>query len=321
MKLASRLICAAVTALFLQAGVCSAQDTLAAAKQLYASAAYDEALAMFDRLKSGGADDTALTSLVEEHRAFCLLAVGRQADAERAMESLIARDPTFRPDDDISPRLLSVFRDVRKRMLPVVIRQRYVSAKASFDEKAYRAAADQFDVVLGLLEAPEVVASDPALADLRTVARGFRDLAKAAADPPAPPAASPAPNEPTATGPAVAPSSSPSVSAALSTPAPRPPRAFYTADDPGVTAPVAIKQVLPPWPRGIPKPTQRGQGAVLDIVISESGAVESVVVRQSLAAWYDAALVHEAKSWSYKPATRDGAPVRYRKVMQVVVDK
>jgi len=271
-------------------------------------------------LKSGGGDPAA-TTLIEQYRAFCLLAVGHQPDAERAIESLVAGDPTFRPDDSISPRLQSVFRDVRKRMLPHVVRQRYLGAKESFDQKAYQAAADQFDVVLGLLEAPEVVASDPALADLRTVARGFRDLAKAAADPPAPPAASPAPNEPTATGPAVAPSSSPSVSAALSTPAPRPPRAFYTADDPGVTAPVAIKQVLPPWPRGIPKPTQRGQGAVLDIVISESGAVESVVVRQSLAAWYDAALVHEAKSWSYKPATRDGAPVRYRKVMQVVVDK
>jgi hypothetical protein len=56
-------------------------------------------------------------------------------------------------------------------------------------------------------------------------------------------------------------------------------------------------------------------------VINENGAVESVIVRQSIAAWYDAALVHEAKGWFYKPATRDGAPVRYRKVMQVVVDK
>ena len=192
MKQTSRLIGAAVTVLLLQAGVAGAQDTLAAARQLYASAAYDEALAMLDRLKSGGASDPAAASLIEQYRAFCLLAVGRQPDAERAMESLVAGDPTFRPDDAVSPRLQSVFRDVRKRTLPVVVRQRYASAKASFDQKAYQAAADQFDAVLRLLEAPDVVAADPALADLRTVASGFRDLAKAAAAPPAPPAASPA---------------------------------------------------------------------------------------------------------------------------------
>jgi protein TonB len=303
MKHASRLIRAAVTVLLLQAGVASAQDTLAAARQLYASAAYDEALAMLDRLKSGGPSDPAAASLIEQYRAFCLLAVGHQPDAERAMESLVAGDPTFRPDDAISPRLQSVFRDVRKRMLPVVIRQRYVSAKASFDQKAYQEAADQFDAVLKLLEAPEVVAADPALADLRTVALGFRDLAASAA------------------AAAAAPSPSPPVPAAPSAPAPRPPQSFYTADDPGVIAPVAIKQVVPPWPQGTPKLTGRGQRAVLDIVINEDGAVESVVVRQSIATWYDEALVKAAKGWSYKPATRDGTPVRYRKLMQVVLER
>jgi len=303
MKHASRLIRAAVTVLLLQAGVASAQDTLAAARQLYASAAYDEALLMLDRLKSGGPSDSAASSLIEQYRAFCLLAVGHQPEAERAMESLVAGDPTFRPDDAISPRLQSVFRDVRKRMLPVVIRQRYVSAKASFDQKAYQEAADQFDAVLKLLEAPEVVAADPALADLRTVALGFRDLAASAA------------------AAAAAPSPSPPVPAAPSAPAPRPPQSFYTADDPGVIAPVAIKQVVPPWPQGTPKLTGRGQRAVLDIVINEDGAVESVVVRQSIATWYDEALVKAAKGWSYKPATRDGTPVRYRKLMQVVMER
>jgi len=316
MKYASRLIRAAVAALLLQAGVAGAQETLAAARQLYASASYDEALAMLDRLKSGGASDPAAASLIEQYRAFCLLAVGHQPDAERAMESIVAGDPTFRPDDAVSPRLQALFRDVRKRMLPVVVRQRYVSAKASFDQKAYQTAADQFDAVLRLLEAPDVVAADPALADLRTVASGFRDLAKIAADPPAPPAASPA-----AVAPSAAPSPSPSVPAASSAPEPRTPRAFYAVGDPGVTAPVAIKQHVPPWPQGIPTPVQRGQRAVLEIVINEDGAVESVVVRQSIAPWYDEMLIAEAKRWSYTPATKDGTPVRYCKLMQIVVEK
>jgi TonB family protein len=240
MKKAPRLVGAAVIALLVQAGAAGTQDSLATARQLYASASYDEALAMLDRLKSSGASDPAAASLIAQYRAFCLLAVGHQPDAERAMESLVAGDPTFRPDDAISPRLQSVFRDARKRTLPGVIRQRYASAKASFDEKAYQAAADQFDAVLRLLEAPDVV---------------------------------------------------------------------------------AIKQNLPPWPQGIPKMTVRGRRAVLDIAINEAGNVESVIVRESIVDWYDEALIKEAKGWSYKPASKEGAPVKYRKLMQVVVEK
>jgi hypothetical protein len=308
-----RLIRAAVIVLLLQAGVASAQDSLAAARQLYASASYDEALAMLDRLKSGGGDPAA-TTLIEQYRAFCLLAVGHQPDAERAMETIVTADPTFRPDDAVSPRLQSVFRDVRKRMLPGVVRERYAGAKASFDQKAYRAAADQFDAVMQLLDAPDVVAADPALADLRTVASGFRDLAKAAATPPPPPVV------PAEATPPAGSSLSPPVPSAPAASAPRPAPAFYTADDPSVTAPVVIRQDLPPWPKDTPKPAQRGRRAVLDIVIDVRGAVESVAVRQSIAPWYDEMLIREAKRWSYKPATKDGTPVRYRKLVQIVVE-
>jgi len=98
---ASRLICAAVIALLLQAGMVGAQDTLAAARQLYASAAYDEALSMLDRLKTGGAGDRTAASLIEQYRAFCLLAVGRQPDAERAMESRVGGEPTLTPHDAV----------------------------------------------------------------------------------------------------------------------------------------------------------------------------------------------------------------------------
>ncbi len=73
-----------------------------------------------------------------------------------------------------------------------------------------------------------------------------------------------------------------------------------------MTAPVAIKQNLPPWPQGIPKTTVRGRRAVLDITINEAGNVESVVVRESIVDWYDEALIKEAKGWSYKPASKDG---------------
>jgi TonB family protein len=68
------------------------------------------------------------------------------------------------------------------------------------------------------------------------------------------------------------------------------------------------------------RPAQGGLRAVLDIVIDEAGTVASVVVRQSIAPWYDELLTSEAKRWSYKPATKNGTPVRYRKLVQVVVE-
>jgi protein TonB len=200
-------------------------------------------------------------------------------------------------------------------MLPVVLRQRYAGAKASFDQKAYQAAAEQFDAVMRLLDLPDVVAADPALADLRTVASGFRDLARAAAAPPLPPAVPPA-----ADVPAAAPIPVPPVPASPAASASGPARGFYTADDAGVTAPVVVRQALPPWPQGIPKPAQGARRAVLDIVIDAGGAVESVAVRQSVAPWYDELLIREAKRWTYKPATRNGTPVKYRKMVQVVVE-
>jgi len=313
MKAEIRLIVAVVVVLLMQAGLAAAQDSVAAARQLYASASYDDALAMLDRLKSSGGDP-ASASLIERYRAFCLLAVGHQSDAERAMEAAVEGDPAFRPDEaDVSPRLQSAFRDVRKRMLPVVVRQRYAAAKASFDQKAYQDALNQFDALLQLLDASDVVAADPSLADLRTVASGFRDLAKAAAAPPPP--------SPTASGAQPAPTVPSSAPVAPTESALRPPPAYYNAGDPGVTAPTVVRQVLPPWPQGIPKPAQRGQRAVLDVVIDEGGAVESIVVRQSITAWYDEMLTTEAKRWRFKPATKDGKPVKFRELIQVVLDK
>ena len=51
---------------------------------LYASAEYDQVLALLD----GSNNKTA-----HFYRALCLLALGRQLDTQRAVESLVASDP------------------------------------------------------------------------------------------------------------------------------------------------------------------------------------------------------------------------------------
>jgi hypothetical protein len=309
------LIAAAAVVMLSQACPARAQDSLDAARQLYASASYEDALSMLDRLKSQLAGDQARANSVDQYRAFCLMAVGRQPEAERAMEAIVASEPGFQPEASASPRLLSAFRDVRKRVLPAAVRQRYQTAKASYDRKAYAEAVTEFDAVITLLDAPEVSAADPAFGDLRTLALGFRDLAKiASAPPPEPPA--PAPTSPSATSPTSAPAAPPAATPPPAAPAPTA-RAVLTAADAGVTPPVAVRQQLPTWPAGVVMP--RGQRAILDMVIDEAGRVESIVVRPSVNALYDSLVVTEARRWSYKPAVKDGAPVKYRKLVQIVV--
>ena len=96
-----------------------AQDNdLAAARDLYTSAAYDDALAMLNRLRS--ANPAPMQSrAIEQYRAFCLLALGRATDAEQAIEAVVAAEPSYQPSDsDVSPRVRSAFTTVRRRMLP-----------------------------------------------------------------------------------------------------------------------------------------------------------------------------------------------------------
>jgi TonB family protein len=76
------------------------------------------------------------------------------------------------------------------------------------------------------------------------------------------------------------------------------------------TVPAFHVQVMPP-----PAP-----GSV-EVVIDERGAVETVVMRKSIYARYDAQVVDAARSWQYQAATLDGVPVKYRKLVNISVVK
>jgi TonB family protein len=281
-----------------------ASGDLATARDLYASAAYDDALAVLNRLRS--ADHPAGQSrTIEQYRAFCLLALGRASDAEQAIEAVVVAEPSYLPSDsDASPRVRSAFTTVRRRMLPTIIQQQYAQAKAAFDRKDFGAAAEGFRQVLAGLADPDVAAEakQPPLVDLRQLASGFGELsAKAAAPPTAPPAPAPA----LAAAPvAVAPS------------IPPPPR-IYNAGDPNVMPPVAMNQALPPYPGQVLIP----RSGKIEVVVDESGAVESAVMIGSVTAAYDRLAVTAAKNWRFKPATKDGTPVKFRKVVQITIRK
>src|SRR5262245_4190164 len=209
----------------------TAEDALATARELYASAAYEDALAILNKLPPN--QPVEQTRAADQYRALCLLALGRTQEAEHAIEAVIVGDPSYKPAADVSPRVRATFGDVRKRMLPVIIQQQYSAAKTAFDKKDFANAVSGFTQMLVMMTDPDVepVASRPPLSDLRTLAAGFRDLAVTAAAPPPPPPAPPAP-EPVQAAPP---------------PMPAAPR-IYTAVDTNVVPPLPLHQDLPPYP-------------------------------------------------------------------------
>jgi protein TonB len=293
---------AAVLALFLLGAPAGAADnTLATARDLYAAAAYEDALAMLNFLseRKPAADEERA---IQQYRAFCLLALGRTADAERAIEAVVASQPRYQPSDvEVSPRVRATFTEVRRRVLPSIIQQQYAVAKSVYDRKSYAEAAERFTYVLEMIGDPDVrsAAAQSPLADLRVLASGFRDLSvSAATPPPAPPPPAPLPPP-----------------AAVEPPPPSLPR-IYSSADRDVVPPEAIAQSLPSFPSTVKSATQAG---IIEVVIDETGAVEQALMRVPINAIYDRLALNAARAWRYRPATVNGVPVKFRKSVQITV--
>jgi TonB family protein len=292
-----------VTVIGLLAGIspASGQETVQVAQTLYASASYDEALVVLDRLEKATLSLGEL-KVINQQRALCLLALGRGAEAEMAIAAVVTADPIFRPDAaSVSPRVRSAFRDVRTRLLPELVQKEYVEARKLYDEKAWAEAAVAFERVLMLSTDADLTAEQQAaLADQRLLADGFARLAQVAAAPPPPP-----------TVPEPEPAPLPEVPAA--------PAIDYDAVFDGATtsivAPVTLRQDLPRWNHpSLPIPRHSGS---LEVVISAEGVVERATLRHSVAAFYDRQVLDAVKNWRYEPASLDGRPVRFRKLIRI----
>ena len=292
-------LCIATTIVLAAARLLVAQDSINAARDLYTAAAYEDALALLDRLRASAhrADDSRF---IDQYRAFCLLALGRAPEAERAIEAVVTISPLYRPSDtDASPRVRLAFRDVRRRILPGIIQQKYTDAKAAFDRKENGIARTGFRQVLELLNDADLatVSNRPPLSEIRTLALGFRDLSASSAQGVGQPVAPAARAVPAAPPP-------PPVQPA----APR----IYSLADPNVVPPLPVRESLAPLADvfGL-------RSGVLEIIIDETGSVESALIRSSVNPVYDRLVVATAKSWRYRPATLAGEPVKFRKAIQL----
>jgi TonB family protein len=205
-----------------------------------------------------------------------------------------------------------MFSDVRKTLLPGLVREHYKTARTALDSKDFASAEPEFVQLKAMLEEAErLKVSDPMLSDMRLLVDGFLDLtrnsqasvAKAAA-PPAPPVA------------AVA------VPAAPEPQTPPATRQVYDISASDVSAPVVVAQNVPPIPLSLKSFMAEGRTTLmLDIQIDERGQVERASIRNSRYPTYDEILLQAARNWRYRPALKDGTPVKYLRTIFIALQK
>jgi TonB family protein len=256
--------------------------SLQSVKDLYASAAYEEALTAVGKLD---ADTDAPNVEAEEYRVFCLVALGRLDEADKAAEAVLTARPEFRTNSaEASPRIQALFAKVRRRIGPALVKGMYQQAKAAMDKKNRDEAIARFEAMLRIAEDPDV-RDEPNIAELRELGSGFLELSRAMSKPAPLPAPEPVP---ATVRPAV------------------------------IVPPVAIRQQLPGW---IPDPVNRAtefHGAVR-IQISAEGKVTDAEIIKSVHPAYDQLILRAARGWLYQPARKDGVPIPSEKTVQIAV--
>ena len=284
-----------------------AQSALETVRDLYASAAFEEALTALTKLS----DDNSPKDerLADEYRIFTLFALGRTAQAEAAAETLIRREPLRRlQSPDASPRIHTMFGAVRERVLPQVIRDKYRSGRAAIEKQDFATAARDLGDTQKLID--EVRAAgidDPGLADLKELVDGFLVLATAQLGP------SPATGGAATTSPASGGAAAPARAAGAAR--------IYGIKDADVTPPTTISQDLPEVPASLRAAVSGARRPmIVSVTIDERGQVRDSQLLVAINPVYDRLMLAASKKWRYRPATKGGVAVGYQKVILITTN-
>jgi hypothetical protein len=90
----------------------------------------------------------------------------------------------------------------------------------------------------------------------------------------------------------------------------------YTSIDATVIPPVMVRPVLPKEP---PPGVPLHQIGTIDVWVDENGDVEQVRLMSPANRYQERMLVSAAKMWKFRPAFKDGHPVRYRTRVRLTV--
>lgn len=272
----------AIAAGFALASPAAAQETLQQVKDLYASAAYEDALGMLSRLQNA---EQRLE--IERYRVFCFIALDRTSEAEKAIAAILSEDPLYTPDE-AAPRVVELFKRVKRQATPQLARALYADGKAALDRKEKDQAIRKFEQMLQLTD-DAAVRNETLVSELRLLAAGFLDLARAR------------------------------VPAETANPSP-------AADNPGTTAappttvvtpPVPVRQDLPRWIPYDNATRQAEYKGAVKVIISAEGKVESAEIVTPTDRQYDRQLLNAARGWLYEPAKRNGVAIPSEKIVSV----
>jgi len=89
---------------------------------------------------------------------------------------------------------------------------------------------------------------------------------------------------------------------------------IYTNTDPGVTPPVPVS--IAALPGLLSEAGAHGVGAI-EMVVTETGEVESVRLQSVPTGLLDIMILHAAKAWRFEPARKNGRPVKYRGLVRI----
>jgi TonB family protein len=253
-------------------------------RTLYGSAAYEEALAAMPSVNG-----EAVRTDLEQYRALCLLALGREQEAVATVERLVRDNPMYLPAaGDTTPRLQAIFAAARSKLVPDLAKAAYGDGKAAYESKNRDVAHGAFKRTIELIDSlPN--AGKTSLADLRLLAGEFLTLSV----PPPAPVSPPAP------------------------PAPAAPDKAKPAASGEFAGPIAVREQLPLWKPPDTAARRTEYLGLLRIQIDAEGRVTSAAIVKGSHPAFDVAAVTAAKSWLYKPATRGGLPVASSKEIQV----
>lgn len=90
----------------------------------------------------------------------------------------------------------------------------------------------------------------------------------------------------------------------------------FTAGDPEVTPPVIVRPVLPKDPPPDVPPDEIG---VVEVVVDENGDVLHVKLISPANRYRERMLVSASKMWKFRPAYKDGVPVRYKTRVRLTI--
>ena len=148
------------------------------------------------------------------------------------------------------------------------------------------------------------------------------DLAASTSTPVSP---APAPRAPSPPAAAKSGSTSPASTGSSASAAPRssappsPAKSIYGVDDVDVIGPIAISTRFPAWNPAGHDVHSKFKG-LLQIVVDERGTVTNAEMQISAHPGYDADLVQAARTWTFKPASREGVPVSYLKLLDITLN-